>query len=100
MQPLIENQYSEGFDINYLDDPNIKKLVQEENGRDSILKFQIMSKSKFRFKVHNHCGHIKIGNESYFVIPKMGEKFLETMLKAFNNPFFKSYSSDLLYLEI
>ena len=96
MKILSENQYSDSIDISYLDDPNIKNLSNNTNqSEDAIIKMQVLSKTQFRFKVHNHCGHLKIGKTPYFIIPKMGESFLKTMLKAFNRPFFSTYQNNL-----
>ncbi len=95
MKLLKENQYSDLLDISYLSDENIKNLSLENKSEDSIIKIQVINKNQFRFKVHNHCGHIKIGNLSYFIVPKLGNDFLHTMLAAFNRPFFKEFNNDL-----
>ena len=61
-----------------------------------MIKVQPYSTNQFRFKVHNHCGHLKIGPKSYFIIPKVGESFLRTMFKAIvNPPNFKIYQNEL-----
>ena len=97
MKMLSENQYSDPIDISYLDGPNIKNLLDRGNSsEDAIIKTQVLSnKTQFCFKVHNHCGHLKIGKTSYFIIPKMGEPFLKTMLKAFSRPSFSTYQNNL-----
>lgn len=97
MKILRENEYSDSIDIFYWDDPNIKKLSNSSSrSEDAVIKVQLYNKNQFRFKVHNHCGYLKIGPNSYFVIPKMGESFLKTMFKAvFNPPSFILYQNEL-----
>ena len=93
---LRENKYSNPIDISYFDDPNIKKLSNSsDRSKDAVIKVQLYNKNQFRFKAHNHCGHLKIGPISYFVVPKMGESFLETMFKAFNPSGFSEYQNEL-----
>ena len=95
MKTLHENEYSESIDTSYFDDPNIKKLSNRSRSEDAVIKVQPVSKNQFRFKVYNHCGHLKIGPTSYFIIPKMGESFLKTMLQAVHPPGFKTYQNEL-----
>ena len=93
---LLENEYSNPIDISYFDDPNIKKLSNSSNrSKDPVIKVQLYNKNQFRFKVHNHCGYLKIGSISYFVVPKMGKAFLETMFKVFNRSVFSEYQNEL-----
>ena len=93
---LRENKYSNPIDISYLDDPNIKKLSNSSNhSEDAIIKIQFYNKTQFGFKVHNHCGYLKIGPISYFIVPKLGESFLETMFKVLNHSVFSEYQNEL-----
>lgn len=93
---LRENEYSDPIDISYFDDPNIKKLSTSSNrSKDAVIKLQLYNKKQFKFKVHNHCGYLKIGPVSYFVVPKMGESFLETMFKILNRSTFSEYQNEL-----
>ncbi|MDE0118552.1 MAG: hypothetical protein OXM55_00905 [Bdellovibrionales bacterium] len=93
---LYENEYSEPIDISYFDDPNIKKLsISSNRSKDAVIKLQLYNKKQFKFKVHNHCGYLKIGPVSYFIVPKMGESFLETMFKVLNRSTFSEYQNKL-----
>ena len=98
MKTLPENKYSDPIDNSYLDDPNIKKLSDSSDlPEDAVIKIRPHNNSQFKFKIHNHCGYLKIGPDSYFIIPKIGgESFLRTIFRSIvNPPNFKTYQNEL-----
>ena len=98
MKTLPENKYSDPIDNSCFDDPNIKKLSDSSDlPEDAVIKIRPCNKNQSIFKIHNHCGYLKIGPKSYFITPKIGgELFLETIFKAIvNPPNFKTYQNEL-----
>lgn len=95
MKILAENEFSETLEMKYLVESNLNLFLEEKNKSESIVKIKIVNKNGFQFKVHNHCGYIRIGDISYFIMPKMGEGFLKTMLQVFNRPFLNIYDNEL-----
>ena len=93
LREIYENTYSNDIDIKYLKDGNIKKLSSDSGG--FALQTKIVNNQKFRFKIKNHCGHIQLGDNSYFIVPKMGKDFLHTTLKACGLPYSKYFNNKL-----
>lgn len=79
MKSLKENEFSDILAIKDLEGLSFQKLLDASNS-DAIIKIKILNKSQFCFKVINHCGYIAIGKDLYFISPRLGPDFLQTVL--------------------
>lgn len=69
-------------------------MSQQSGLEGPTLSLAPAGESHFRFKISNHCGHLKIGNQQYFIMPKLGEGYLNTMLQSFVEGFKRVFSGN------